>query len=510
MSEHPAFSRKPSALMLSLLFLAATPVLAAIWLIPDFYPQDAPPHIYLGEVMLRLWQQDPLAERYFTTHEYPVPNSLAHAMLAALMVVLAPEDAGRVLMTLTFVGVAGGILWLRSCVRPTNLVMLVPIALLLALGRMWLLGFWGFLLGVPIFCAVAGLWWRERYSLSWRTAVFISVLLHLAWFAHLIAYLAAIGALGILLLVLRPGRRVVMRTSLAALPTLGLLGWYGRVMARQGDFQPLFLRFQEVSLSELLQYVKSIKLISLASQTAAPFVDAEFDLFVLISPAVLLSLSLALLLWRPLVRFRAARHRRDDRLAWLACAGVFIAAAVVAPDTFGSEHGGFLRERLLLFGLICLLVPLGLSQRRTIAAAVLAVIALGVQSAFVWEYGLLSQRLVGPLTRVRALVPESSRVFVVQPDAHRSAFQATPQLHAASTLGFGRRVIVWNPYEAYIYYFPVNFRPPFDEELSFEAHRARTDLLVVVGGGGQSPPAGASLLHTTPDGVQMWDVSQSR
>jgi hypothetical protein len=484
-------------------------VLAAIWLIPDFYPQDAPPHIYLGEMMLRLWQQDPLAEHYFTTHEYPVPNSLAHALLAALMIALPAEDAGRVLMTLTFIGVAGGILWLRSCVRPANLFMLVPIALLLALGRMWLLGFWGFLLGVPIFCAAAGLWWRERYSLSWRTAILISVLLHLAWFAHLIAYLAAIGALGILLLVLRPGRQVLMRTSLAVLPTLGLLGWYGRVMARQGDFRPLFLRFDEVSPSELLQYGKSIKLISVANQTSAPFVAAELDLFVLISPAILLSLACVLLLWRPLVRFRAARERRDDRLAWIACAAAFIAAAVVAPDTFGSEHGGFLRERLLLFGLICLLLPLGLSQKRTIVAALLAVIGLGVQSAFVWEYGLLSQRLVAPLTRARALVPEASRVFVVQPDAQRSAFQAIPQLHAASTLGFGRRVIVWNPYEAYIYYFPVNFRPPFNQELSFKAHRTRTDVLVVVGGE-QWSPAGASLLHTTSDGVQLWDVSQAR
>src|SRR5687768_13855832 len=166
----------------------ALPALAAIWFLPYFVTQDGPAHQYTAEVLARLIAGDSWLASHVHLQSIPLPNYLAQIILAALSVL--PGRAGdQILMSLTIAGLALAITWLRHSVQPQSSgLLIVPFALILTMGRLWLLGFYGFLLGVTLFCITLGWWWRRRDYWTLHSAAMLSVLLVLAWFAHLVSY----------------------------------------------------------------------------------------------------------------------------------------------------------------------------------------------------------------------------------------------------------------------------------------------------------------------------------
>ncbi|HEY5610154.1 MAG TPA: hypothetical protein VIL97_03020, partial [Thermoanaerobaculia bacterium] len=178
--------------------------------------------------------------------------------------------------------------------------------------------------------------------------------------------------------------------------------------------------------------------------------------FVLFAPAVLLAI--AAILWTFGVR---GTSRDLGARSWMILAATLLLGGLAAPDSFGAEHGGFLRERLFLLGAAAMTVAWPLSPSRgTRVATALAAIALAVQSAFVWEYALRSHREIARLMRAHGAIPDRARVFVAAP-LRREKFEASATRHAANLLGVDRAIVIWNNYQANLYYFPVNFHRPF-------------------------------------------------
>jgi hypothetical protein len=85
---------------------------------------------------------------------------------------------------------------------------------------------------------------------------------------------------------------------------------------------------------------------------------------------------------------------------------------IFAPDDFGKSHGSFLRERILLCGLICF-VPLfragKVSRLPQRAAVVLLVLIVFFQTAALWEYALNADALAKEYLAARPVISDDDR-----------------------------------------------------------------------------------------------------
>jgi hypothetical protein len=160
-----------------------------------------------------------------------------------------------------------------------------------------------------------------------------------------------------------------------------------------------------------------------------------------------------------------------ERRGWFALAGLLLLGGLLGPDTLGPKHGNYLSQRVLLQGLAALVPALDLGIGRPLGklGAGALVIALALQSAFVWDYALRSDRLVGAFMGAAPHVGTDRRVGTLLLDL-RQRYRANPLLHVDNLLGVGTGNVVWNNYEAAHYYFPVRVREdvPHPPPLAFE------------------------------------------
>jgi hypothetical protein len=212
--------------------------------------------------------------------------------------------------------------------------------------------------------------------------------------------------------------------------------------------------------------------ISLAGRAKAPFVVAERMWYYLLAPVGWFGLGLGVLVIAGVLRRRERgdlRQLASDRRGWLWLALLFLAGGVVSPDTVGL--GSYLPQRVILLGLAALAPYLELDlgpHARRLAGATVA-LALVLQSAFLWDYALLSNRLVGAYMQAKPAVGRGRRVGTLLAHCHFSPPpRANPLLHIGSMMGVDTGSIVWDNYEPLYPVFPVQFRDEAAYELTHE------------------------------------------
>jgi hypothetical protein len=465
--------------------LALAPSLAALGAVPWFITQDGPAHLYNVQIIARSLRPDdsPLARDYQVRWE-PLPNWAGHLTLLGLIALLPAQWADRVMTTVTLAGFAGALVWLRWRVRgwrgmPTAALL----AVLLALNMTWLLGFTSFLLGACLFSITLGVWWQGRERLGWGRVATLMALLTLGYACHLISLCLTATGLAVLT-VLTPAPAGLWRDRLAktvasALPLIPLGACYLSLSRRGGRMEPIWVHltnpFSMATWGGQLSWAEPV---SIAKRTALPFVSTLSGGFGLLTPVLWLVIALSLTLLAMLRSDRDDLARLGtDRRGWSVLATLLLLGGLASPDTLGPEHGFYLSQRIVLLGLASF-VPLldfdtkGWAGRGATAALVVAV---AVQSGFVWEYALTSQEQVGALVRARPRVGKEQRVATVL-SGIRTRFRANPILHADCLLGVDTGNILWTNYETRYYYFPVQFRPEIDAPDPFEFELVSLEL----------------------------------
>ena len=417
----------------------------------------------------------------------PIPNWVGYIIPTLLMQVLPPLVVGRVMDTLTLVSVVLATLFLRHRVHgDRNWLAAALVASVTALGSLWLLGFWGFLLGVATgFVTWAVAWGRPGKTQSHQRArdiALLSALLLLGYFCHPVSF--AITMLGLVALVVANGRAGLGLSAtglvLAALPVLPLVAWYATAMRSGGGFTPVYDNLQNpTSFLGWKSQLGWVDPITIASRNALPFVEARSSLYLLVSPVVALGLGLYLA-WlsswfgsrRPVpltLRIVEADSKPAPviRPTWIWCvlAGVLLLGGVFVPDTLGANNGNYLPQRVIMVGLLLAAVSIDLSHltRGARGCGLAATIALGValtlQTAFVWNYGLYASRLLaGIMSDCKESVGTNQRIGALWLDS-RVPFAVNPLLHAEGLLGLNTGNVVWSNYELAHYYFPLRVRP---------------------------------------------------
>lgn len=446
--------------------MGLAPALGAVWGIRWFVTQDGPAHLYNAHILASsLGPSSPFAA-YYTVRWEALPNWSGHLVTAAFVSLMPASVAGPAITTLTLVGFAASIVWLRARVTgPSGLSLASVLAVLLSLNFAWLLGFTSFMLGACLFPITLGIWWGGRERFGWSRAAAIAVLIVLGYLCHLVSLgLTALGLIVLALATPGPHRGIRFMRTLAALLPLVPLGLLYRSLSKAGGpMQPAWGHLTNpLSAAAWAVQVGHVDPITLTVGQVIPLTTAEHTAwFGLFKPMTWLLLAFTLM-WYSAIRRRRVQPARgpDERTGWTWLAALLLLGGIVGPDSLGAAHGEFLQQRVLLLGLVALVPIANLDASgwsgRLIAAAL--VLALGVQSAIVWDYALTSRRTVGAVVAARDAVGTHQRVATLLVDMH-PRFRSNPLLHADNLLGIGTGNIVWNNYETRSYYFPVQFRP---------------------------------------------------
>jgi hypothetical protein len=448
------------------LIAALVPVLAAVWGIRWFVTQDGPAHLYNAHIIASsLGSHSPFAA-YYTVRWDALPNWSGHLVTAALVSLMPAWAAGPAITTLTLVGFAASIVWLRVRVTgPSGLSLASVLAVLLSLNFSWLLGFTSFMLGACLFPITLGVWWDGRERFTWRRAAVIAGLMIVGYLCHLVSLgLTAFGL--IVLALITPGAHRGMRfvrTLVALLPLLPLGLLYRSLSKAGGPMQPVWGHLANpFSPAAWAGQLAEVDPITLTVGQVIPLTTMDHTAwFGLFKPTMWLMLGFTLM-WYSAIRRRRAQGSRapGERKGWTWLAALLVIGGIVGPDSLGPAHGEFLQQRVLLLGLVALVPVMNLDapgwSGRLIAVAL--VVALGLQSAIVWDYALTSRRTAGAIIAARDAIGTHQRVATLLVDM-RPRFRSNPLLHADNLLGIGTGNIVWNNYETRHYYFPVQFRP---------------------------------------------------
>jgi hypothetical protein len=479
-----------SSLRRPILFALAcvAPVVAAIWLVPGFHTQDGPAHLYNSEILLdlvRRGEESKFAET-FEARWQPTPNWAGHLLPMALMLGVEPAVAGRLMATITLVGVLAATLWLRRRVAgPRHFMTAALAASIISINFLWLLGFWGFLLGTALCFVTWGVAWNphaaERGRWGWRFALPISGLLLLGYFCHPVSL--AVCVFGLILIAAfqaDEGRSERLGWTFAScVPLIPLFIWYLLVMRHAGGFRPIYENLKHVtSPASWASQLGWVEPISLSSKVALPFTRSRSAAFFLLSPLLGIGIGLYLtclsrwfgakkmspLSLRMMGKSVPEQRAKNYQWLWWTLASLLLFGGLVVPDTVGEAHGNYLPQRVVLIGLLVCVVAFDASRathaaRRCAWASNVALgLALVVQVAFVWDYAIHSSRVVGGmLTEASPHVGRDQKIAGLMIDL-RGPFRANPLMHADALFGLGSGNVVWSNYELSHYYFPLRVK----------------------------------------------------
>lgn len=492
---------------LLVLGFALLPTLGAVWLLPGYGTQDGPAHVYNASLILGSLQGDPRVNAFYDVRWQPLPNWTGHLALVGLLAIMPAWAADKVMISATLTGFAISLLWLRYRVAGDRGIRTAALmCALLAMNFPWLLGFYSFLLGTAIGFVTLGAWWGGRERLGPSRLLALGALLVLGYFSHLISLgLTLIGLLTLAVLTPgeRRGRRLVL-TIVALLPLLPLGLAYRTLMNHGGAISPHWMELTEwLSLDAWRKQLGWVDPLSLAGKVAAPFLDDGAVAFALVAPILLFALALTILTGATVQDKRTAYGVRQG---WAVLAAVFVVGGIVGPDSLGPKHGNYLALRVFLFGLASVvpLLELGGGHRLHRAGTGLLMLAVIVQSAFVWDFGLRTDRQVSAFLRAKPHLGTDQRVVTLLLDL-RQKFRSNPLLHVDNWLGVGTGNVIWTNYETAFYYFPVQVLPdvPHPDPLAIENISIRDDPAVAP----ERARAWESLLeahHSEIDVLVVW------
>lgn len=456
------------------------PTLHTIWNVSGFVTQDGPAHLYNAQILLeslRMGPDSPYARAYEPRWQI-LPNWAGHAVQMGLLAVFAPRSADRMMMTLTLIAPIAAALWLRWRVAgPPGFVRATVVILVLGLNLTWLLGFHSFLLGLTTGLVSIGVWWGSGgcKGITWGRTAALAVLLVIGFFCHPISL-----GLTVLCLVILPRRigppdrwRHLRMSLIAMLPLVPLGTAYLLQIGHGGKVAPMWetAGFPLRPSAWPAQFFWADPL-TLSRKDRLPFLESTSRLHAALAPVFWLAVGLGLCGVSAWLARRAQVHSTRWR-TWILLMIALVLGGAVAPDTLGPSHGNYLPQRVVLFGLFLLAATLPLVANRGAARVCLQlgtamlVVALVMQSAFVRDYAIASNRLTNEFLAVSSFVGKGQRVATIltQP---RGPYRSNPLLHVDNLLGVGTRNILWSNYEADHYYFPVRIRdgvphPPVGE-----------------------------------------------
>ncbi len=461
---------------------------APIWFFAYLPTQDGPAHLANAAILRRLLTHScAIVSEFYEINWQLAPNWNTHLILAGLGALFPATIAEKVVQTAQVAGLAYGLRFAIQRIAPTSR-WLSLLALPFVFSSPFLMGFYGFSLGIVFYPLILAWWLPRAETASGRDAIGLAGLALVSYFFHPLSFVISVSGLGFVLLarawpgdsagrfsrMLRFGRL----PALALLPSLGLLAAFllrpteGGIVSRLSPF-------------ELIDgFARARYLVSYGTWETW------------IAPAVTLLLVAAIAIGLR----QTSRTSADDGLrTGLGLQVVFLFALLFAlPDSVAG--GGYVSERImLLFSLSVILWFAACQLPATVlsgAAIAGAVVALALNGAKV----SMLPRMQEDLREYLLLKSEIEPGTVVMPMNYfpgtrsrggGSSLRPDITLHAAGYLSADRCLVNVNNYEAgRTDYFPIRFRPgksPYSPFIYSDYLPERSNLSVYFREAGRRP-----------------------
>ncbi len=460
----------PFGIYLLIIVFACLP----IWFVDEFIHQDGSPHLYNAYLIVELLRDNPVFTELYSLNSAPIPNLTGHYLLAFFLLIFTPPVVTKIMVTFTFAGLAAAIGWLRfQTVGREGLATAFLIGAVLAFNWMWLLGFYNFIIGVIGFAFTLGLYWRWRETLNLPFSLILSVLFIFVFLSHLISFLMLMGSAAVVAASISPPnlKRGLNWTGAAMLPVLPFVIGYKLKTEAGGAAAPVWRYLENpFSPSNWFLQLQAADPFQLLTRKGFPFVDGSANLFVIFSPFLWLAVALLCLAAATWIFNRREKFLTRRSLPFVFLTTGSILFWIFAPDDFGKSHGSFLRERVLLCGLICF-VPLFRTDkfsRLSRIATGLLIFVIFFQTFALWEYALNADALAKEYLGARAAVSDDDRLGSVQFIENGCRYKSNPLSNLNVLYGIGKRTRVWDNYEIGYYLFPVTVKNPSDRQFAFD------------------------------------------
>jgi hypothetical protein len=167
---------------------------ALVWSFDWFPTVDGPAHVHLAYGLAEAMRGDQFYGSFLQMSGGLEPNTLTQSILLALMWIVEPVSAEKLLLSVYFMGFAGSG-WYALRAVDEHAVYLTPLLLYLSYSFALVLGFYNFAFSTIIFLLWFGYWWRNREVASWKVATMHGLLAGVAWLTHLFAFVVTLVAI---------------------------------------------------------------------------------------------------------------------------------------------------------------------------------------------------------------------------------------------------------------------------------------------------------------------------
>jgi hypothetical protein len=433
-----------------------------IWAVDYFINQDGSGHVYSASLMTGLLKGSSAVSEIYTFNSISFPNSSGHWILVFLLFFFSPFTVTKIIVTFTYLGLVAAVGWLRfGTVGREGVATALLIGAAIGFNWLWLMGFYNFTIGVIGFTFTLALYFRWREDMNLPRALMLAALLVLVYFSHIIGFGILAVSICLLGVFVPPSKwkKTLLWTALAFLPIVPLLIIYKLLSEAGGGFSPVWRNLSDpYSFSSWITQIRSADLFVIISRKTFPFTDANSSLFAVFTPGLWLLGGIFCLAAATWFSFRRQRDFLKKYYAFAVLFAVCVFIAMFAPDDFQLTHGGVLRERFLLCGLIAF-VPLFRTDN-SVWLKRFAQFCLGVvivfQTLALWEYSLHSDKLAKDLVAAQPMVEENTRLVSVSIIEDGLRYHSLPTGQMDNYLGIGgRNVQVWDNYEIGHYLFPI-------------------------------------------------------
>ena len=410
-------------------------------------------------------------------------------------------------------------------------MLVVPLAVILSINTLWLIGLYNFLFGAGCYLVTLGVWWSCKDVLGLKPAILLAGLLICGYLCHPVSVSVTAFAL-VILSIATPGRwrRRALWTLGSILPLVPLLCFYRNLMQAAARSHPRWTDLDNVlSPRQWLSYARGANILLITDdEPDILFSHSISGLSHLPAITTWVILGVALFLISSFIRVRSqSQQAGNSRRGWTLLCVLLLLFGLFGPDDLGEAHGGFLRERMLLLGVATMIPILPVRLTGSLAQRLFAVgglaallIGCGLQLAAVWNYAQVSDRLAVELMMAKPYIGARQRVAALI-DQPEDDYRAKPLLHLADLFGIDTGNVIWNNYGPGLYYFPIKFRdarntelfhgPVFPEFTDPENEKdiddwsklisdiqSRTDVLVVWGAGPDLDDTSAEWFEDEP------------
>ncbi|CAN5282821.1 hypothetical protein BH20ACI2_BH20ACI2_19450 [soil metagenome] len=443
-----------------LFLLISVAAISPIWYVPYFISQDGSSHVNASAIMLQLVSGNTFYSEVYTFNSFFVPNSIGHWMMVLLLTIFSPILVTKIMMSITLIGVAAGVVWLRRSLVGTDIFISILIGFILGFNWLWFLGSYNFTLGLAGFAFGIALYVRWRSKMNFARGVALTVLLGFVFISHLVAFVAFAGSIVFLSFFCEPESRksAIVRTALSVISTLPLLVIY-RIQTVSGEtLIPVWRNLSEGwSVSSWAMRFQSADPFSIISRKTLPFTDLENNLLAMVSPGFWVAITFIILAAATLFgpSKKEVLSKRSFPFAVLSLCALL--AAMLGPDDFGLYNGSILRERLVLIGLI-LGVPVFRIETGSLLKPLVAIclaFAVMFQVLATWDYALDNQAATANYISALKKIDDGKNIASVTVLDQKPRFRSEWAAQAVNYAGFGKDLLLWDNYEMAHYLFPV-------------------------------------------------------